>query len=297
MTKQTTAVQTAQPQSAKLFFQAPAVKAKFEELLGKRSSAFITSVLQIVSQNTMLANADPSSIFNAAATAATLDLPLNNNLGFAYIVPYNARQKDGSFKQLAQFQLGYKGFIQLAQRSGQFTKLSAAPIYEGQILTANPLTGYEFDFTIPASGQPIGYAAYFKLTNGFDSTLYMSASEIKSHGLKYSKTFAKGVWQTDFDGMAKKTVLKLLLSRYAPLSIEMQTAIVTDQAVINDADASSVTYIDNEPEAEVDKLAERLLLMIEDASSVDELMNLEAEVKALNNEAVSAAYSQKGGQF
>ena len=109
--------------SAKNLFATESVKAKFQELLGNRAPAFITSVLQIVASNNLLANADPNSVYHSAAVAATLDLPLNNNLGFAYIVPYNAKQQDGTYRQVAQFQMGYKGFIQLAQRSGQVRKI------------------------------------------------------------------------------------------------------------------------------------------------------------------------------
>lgn len=228
--------------SAKSLFSQQNVKQKFEELLGKKAQGFMTSVLQIVASNNLLAKADPHSIFHAAATAATLDLPINQNLGFAYIIPYNT--KEGGCK--AQFQLGYKGFIQLAQRSGQFSRIAATPIYEGQIVSENPLIGYQFDFTIKPKGNPVGYAAYFKLLNGFEATLYMSLGEVKQHGMRYSKTFKNGTWQTDFNAMATKTVIKLLLSRFAPLSIEMQKAIITDQAVINNEDATDVTYIDHE---------------------------------------------------
>jgi len=191
--------------TTKEFFNGQSIKTKFEELLGKRGPAFITSVLQIVSSNTLLSKADPMSIYNAAATAATLDLPINQNLGFAYIVPYGGK---------AQFQLGYKGFIQLAQRSGQFHRISATQIYEGQIKSSNPLTGYEFDFTVKGSTNVVGYAAYFRLLNGFEATLYMTVDEVRSHGQKYSKTFNNGTWKTDFDAMATKTVIKLLLSKF-----------------------------------------------------------------------------------
>lgn len=229
--------------TAKSLFSQQNVRQKFEELLGKKAQGFMTSVLQIVASNTLLAKADPHSIFHAAATAATLDLPINQNLGFAYIIPYNSREGCK-----AQFQLGYKGFIQLAQRSGQFHRISATPIFKGQLKSENPLTGYEFDFTIKATGEPIGYAAYFRLLNGFEATLYMTVEEVKQHGMKYSKSFSSGVWKSDFNAMATKTVIKLLLSRFAPLSIEMQKAIITDQAVINDVNAESLTYIDNDAE-------------------------------------------------
>lgn len=249
------------------------VKKKFEELLGKKAQGFITSVLQCVSSNDLLSKADPASIYHAASVAATLDLPLNNNLGFAYIVPYNQKQKDGTYKQVAQFQLGYKGFIQLAQRSGQFKTISASPVYEGQIIESNPLTGYKFDFTKKTSDKVIGYAGYFRLLNGFEKIVFSTIEELKSHGLKYSQTFKKGygLWNDNFDSMATKTVIKLLLSKFAPLSIEMQKAVVTDQAVINDEEAIDVTYADNAEEIPIDKEEERITLMIQDAKTADEL--------------------------
>lgn len=268
--------------TTKSLFERDDVKKKFHDMLGKRSTSFITSVLQIAAQNQLLAQADPVSIYQAAAVAATLDLPLNANLGFAYIVPYNQSYKDeqGKWqkKQVAQFQMGYKGFIQLAQRSGQFKSIYASPIFEGQIISENPLEGYEFDFT-KKSDILIGYAAKFKLLNGFEATWYMSIEQLKKHGAKYSKTFTndKGLWNTDFEGMANKTVLKLLLSKFAPLSVDMQKAVITDQSVINDAETIDVTYADNHPV--VDKETERVTLMINDAQTFDDLMKVKEFVK------------------
>ena len=270
--------------STKNLFERDDVKKKFQEILGKKSAAFITSVLQIVSQNSLLAQAEPTSVYQAAAVAATLDLPLNNNLGFAYIVPYNQKFKDESgqwkSKQVAQFQIGYKGFIQLAQRSGQFKSISAAPIYQGQILNENPLDGYEFDFT-KKSDILIGYAAKFKLINGYEATLFMNIDQLKKHGSRYSKTFTndKGLWNTDFEAMASKTVIKLLLSKYAPMSIEMQNAITTDQSVINNAETLEVTYIDNQLELP-NKEEERLALLISDAKTVEQLISFKEEIVA-----------------
>lgn len=277
--------------SAKSLFEREDVKQKFKELLGKRATSFITSVLQISSQNSLLAKADPVSIYQSASVAATLDLPLNQNLGFAYIVPYNQKYKDTDgvwkSKQVAQFQMGYKGFIQLAQRSGQFKSIYSAPIYEGQLINANPLDGYEFDFTKRTGDKVIGYAARFRLLNGFEATWFMDIDQLKVHGLKYSKSYdadkGKGLWATDFDSMANKTVLKLLLSKFAPLSVDMQRAVITDQAVINDAETQDVTYIDNEPVA-IDKEAERLALMISDAKTVAELMVIKEHLTEENFE-------------
>lgn len=285
MTTKSTAVTTVQqqPMTAKSLFSRDDVKKKFEEMMGKRATQFITSVLQIVASNSLLAKADPNSIYQAAAIAATLDLPLNNSLGFAYIVPYNTKFKDDKgqwqSKQVAQFQLGYKGYIQLAQRSGQFKTLSSCPIYEGQLVEQNPLTGYVFDFTKRTGDLVIGYAAYFELVNGFQKMMYMTIDEMKAHGARYSKTYSndKGLWNTDFDSMANKTVLKLLLSKYAPLSVEMQKAVITDQATIVNHETVEVAYVDNKP-VEVDKAEERMQLLINDCTSVEELKDLEKDV-------------------
>ena len=217
------------------FFHRDDVKSKFNELMGNRSAQFITSVLSVVNNNSYLKNASPESVFSAAMMAATLDLPVNPNLGFAYIIPYG---------QSAQFQVGYKGLVQLALRSGQFKTISVTPVYEGQIKQQNPLTGFEFDWNNKQSDKVIGYAAYFSLINGFEKTMYMTIEEVNAHGKRFSKTFGNGVWKTDFDAMAQKTVLKLLLSKYAPLSIEMQKAVIADQAVIKDAETLDVEYVD-----------------------------------------------------
>lgn len=272
-------------------FEKPEVKARFENILGKKSSGFIVSVINCINDNEALQKSDQNSILFAAANAAVLDLPINPNLGFAYIISYNKKQKDGTFKQMAQFQMGYKGFIQLAQRSGQFKTISAAPIYEGQIVEENPLTGFKFDFTKKESDKVLGYAGYFQLINGFEKTIYMTAQELKSHGGKFSKTFKYGLWNTDFEAMALKTVIKLLLSKYAPLSIEMQRANLTDQSVINDWDGKEIEYVDNDetkldPEAVSEaKEVERIKNFIESCKSVEELEKNCAEyIKDLPND-------------
>lgn len=259
--------------TVKSLFEREDVKNKFSEMLGKRATSFMTSVLQITAQNQLLAEADPISIYQAAAVAATLDLPLNNNLGFAYIVPY----KDSKRGQVAQFQMGYKGFIQLAQRSGQFKTIAAAPIYEGQIISSDPLSGYQFDFTKKGS-EIIGYAARFTLLNGFDATLFMTNEELKEHGVRYSQAFKKGfgLWKDNFDAMATKTVLKLLLSKYAPLSVDMQKAVIMDQAVVNNYETVDAVHIDQQEELPEDK---RVRLMIEDAACKEDLEKVKEFVK------------------
>lgn len=235
-------------QKVKELFNREDVKTKFQEILGKKAAGFMVSVINAVSNNENLSAADQSSVLFAAATAASLDLPIDPNLGFAYIVPYNQKQKDGTYKQMAQFQMGYKGFIQLAQRSGQFKSINAVPVYDGD--TDESVFGRLTAIITPTppDGKVVGYAAYFKLLNGFEKHHYMTVEELKKHGKRYSKSYAKGygLWETDFESMAVKTVLKLLLSKFAPLSVEMQRAVISDQSVIKDWEGSDVEFVDNE---------------------------------------------------
>lgn len=238
------------PKSIKAYVSDAKIRQKFEEVLGKKTQGFLASVMQVANQP-QLKGAVPATVINAAMMAATLDLPINNNLGFAYIVPYKRKFKDAQGKWSesleAQFQMGYKGFIQLAQRSGQFARIAATPVFEGQLISANPLLGYEFDWTIPNQGEAIGYVAFFKLLNGFTAELYMSTADVKKHAGKYSQSFkyGSGVWKDNFESMALKTVTKLLLSKQAPLSIEMQTAQLADQAVVRDVETNDFDYIDH----------------------------------------------------
>ena len=238
------------PKSIKAYVSDAKIRQKFEEVLGKKTQGFLASVMQVANQP-QLKNAVPATVINAAMMAATLDLPINNNLGFAYIVPYKRKFKDATGRWTesneAQFQMGYKGFIQLAQRSGQFSRIAATPVYEGQLVSANLLLGYEFDWTIPNQGEAIGYVAFFKLLNGFTAELYMTKSEIDKHANKYSQSFKSGygVWKDNFEAMALKTVTKLLLSKQAPLSIEMQTAQLADQSIVRDVETSDFDYIDH----------------------------------------------------
>lgn len=231
----------------KEFFEAPAIKKKIETLLNRNAATFTTSVLQIVNSSPMLRNAEPMSVFNAACMAATLNLPLQNGLGFAYIVPYQNKKER---KTEAQFQLGYKGLIQLAQRSGQFKRLVAVPIYEKQLVTEDPINGFEFDWKQKPdeNEKPIGYYAYFRLINDFTAEIYMSAQDMRNHAARYSQTYKKGfgVWHDNFEAMALKTVLKLLLSKQAPLSVEMQQAVLADQAVVKDIEKGEFNYADNQ---------------------------------------------------
>lgn len=238
--------------TVKGMLETPAFKKKFEEMLGKKAAGFISSIIAVTNSSNYLMKADPATVIGAAAQAAMLDLPINQSLGFAYIVPY---------KGAAQFQLGYKGYIQLAQRSGQYIDIGAKTVYEGELEYENRLLD-KFRFGERTSDKVIGYLAYFRLTNGFEKMLYMTIDEAQAHAKKYSQSYKGGTdkWGlADFNVMAEKTVLKRLLSKYGPLSIEsiqMSQALANDGGVIsmnNDGDFDvnfSGETIDAETETE-----------------------------------------------
>ena len=239
----------------KALVNADVTKKKFQEMLGNKAAGFLTSLINTTNGNAQLQQADPNSILKAGAIAATLDLPIDPNLGFAYIVPYKKKYKDeiGNWheKNEAQFQMGYKGFVQLAIRTGQYKRINVAELYEGQFENYDPITDeLKYNLDNRLSDKITHYVAYFQTINGFEKYNIMSKEEVEQHGMKFSKTFKKekSTWQTDFNAMAKKTVLKLLLSKFGILSIEMQTALKTDQAVIKDVnkDSVEVEYVDNE---------------------------------------------------
>ncbi len=234
--------------------RSPGVMAKIRDVLGseKVAAGFISSVISIANGNKALRVADPMTVVGAAMVAATLQLPVVPTIGLAYIVPYKGQ---------AQFQIGYKGLIELAERSGQFKNIIDEVVYEGQLVRRNRFTGeYIFDEDAKTSDKVIGYMARFDLINGFSKTVYWSKAEIEAHAMRFSQAYKNGwdcPWKSDFDAMARKTVLKALFSKYAPKSIQMQSAIAFDQATVKttsdvaassepiDIDAFDVEYIDN----------------------------------------------------
>ena len=240
------------------------VQQRMEELLGNRTPQITTSLLTAVNANDKLAKCKPETVLNAALTAASMDLPINANLGFAYIIPYENNKKvvDDSGRESwvkvneAQFQMGWKGFIQLAQRSGFYRTINASDVREGEIKLRNRLTG-EIEFEWIESDEErenkkiVGYVGYFELLEGFTKSLYMSVEQLDKHAEKYSKSYAydkksgkqSSKWTTDFDAMSLKTVIKLLISKYGPMSTQLQEAIVKDQAVIEE---DAIRYVDND---------------------------------------------------
>lgn len=245
----------------------------------QKKELFKTSLLGVINSNSLFEKADPLSIIQSALVATTLDLPINPSLGYAYIIPYGVK---------AQFQLGYKGLIQLAQRTGQYQTISASEVREGQIKDYDPLKGVQFDWTV-TDGEVIGYVAYFKLINGFEKYLYMSLKELEAHGKKYSKSYDSkdkytkeynGIWRTNFDAMAKKTVLKQLISKFGIMSVEMQDAVVKDQQVIDKE--GNGEYVDNNNiiiKAEQDDRSEVLKFIQDEAMTVEALQEVEQHLE------------------
>lgn len=209
----------------------------------KIARRFIANISSVVANNTGLQKCDTGSLVVGALQAESLNLPLNQSLGFAYLVPYG-----GS----AQFQVGYKGFIQLAIRTGQYQDIDAFEIREGEYLGRDSSTGkptFKFiEDDDEALEKPIvGYMATFTLTNGFTKQLYWSKEKAEKHAKRFSKSYGTGKatdnWTNQFDTMALKTVIKQLLSKYGILSAELQTAIETDQATFNER--AEKVYVDN----------------------------------------------------
>lgn len=224
------------------------IKNKFAELLGKKSAGFLTSITNVVQNNDLLQKAEVNSIILAAAQAASLDLPINPNLGFSAIIPFNDRK---SGKCVAQFQIMRDGWVDLCLRTGQFEYIANEVVYEGELVERNRFTDtYIFDESKRTSDKIVGYMASFKLTNGYRKTIYMSVEEVKAHGMQYSQTFKKGygLWKDAFNQMALKTVLKMLLKKFAPKSIEtIAQAIEKDQAsFVGDIENAQAVYVDNQ---------------------------------------------------
>lgn len=228
----------------------PAVVGKLNDVWNspQMANSFMSSVISVANGNPQLRNAEPMSIIGAAMVAATMQLQVIPTLGQCYIIPYGKK---------AQFQVGYLGLLQLCQRSGQFKKILAAPVHEGEYVSGDEFDEeYVFDKKQKKSDKVIGYMAKFELLNGFTKVAYWDIDKVKAHATKFSQAFRAGFnspWKSDFDAMAQKTVLKSIL-KFAPKSIEMQNAVTFDQSVVNtntsdvqdlDIDAFAPEYVDN----------------------------------------------------
>lgn len=234
-----------EPVTLKALLASPAVKRRFEEVLDKRAPQYMTSIVNLYNSEAQLQKCDPMTVISSAMVAASLDLPVDRNLGYAWIVPYYDR-KSKTYR--AQFQLGYKGYIQLALRSGQYRYINAIPVRKGELKKWNPLTEeIEIDFEARESDEVIGYAAFFELLNGFRKTVYWRKEDVEAHRQKYSKSSFG--WENDWDMMALKTVIKSLLSKWGILSVEMQKAVIEDdEERLNPLDDNAIEIEPEKPE-------------------------------------------------
>jgi recombination protein RecT len=203
------------------------VQEQLRNVLDKNAGSFIASMIDLYASDNYLQQCDPQAVINECMKAASLKLPVNKQLGFAYIIAYREQGKPAP-----QFQMGYKGYIQLALRTGQYRFLNADIVYEGEQVTANRITG-EIEITGQAkSDKPTGYFAYLELLNGFKKALYKSKGDIEAHAKRYSKSYGnpKSAWSSNFNEMALKTVLTALISKYGVMSVEMARAYELDSS-------------------------------------------------------------------
>lgn len=232
-----------------------AVKDKINQVVGgKDGQRFIAAIVSATNTNSTLQECTHASILSGALLGESLKLSPSPQLGHYYLVPFNDKEKG----KVAQFQLGYKGYIQLAIRSGQYKKLNVMAIKEGELEYFDPLNeDIKVNLLIEKwdereSLPTIGYYAFFELVNGFRKAIYWSKAQMEAHALKYSQGYKRDVekgwsytfWSKDFDGMAYKTMLRQLISKWGIMSIEMQTAFEGDMAVINED--GSKNYVETE---------------------------------------------------
>lgn len=248
------------------FINQGAIQNRIIKTIGsERGQRFITAIVSAVNNNSSLAECTNDSIYSGALLGESLNLSPSPQLGHYYLVPFKDKEKG----KVAQFQLGYKGYLQLAIRSGYYKKINVLDIKEGELIKYNPLDE-EIEVNLiedeekREKAKTIGYYAMFEYTNGFKKTLYWSKSKMIEHAKKYSQGYradlSKGTsytfWSKDFDGMAFKTMLRQLISKWGIMSIEMQNAVEKDMAVINED--GTPDYVDNKkseepviPEAQV----------------------------------------------
>ena len=259
MAVQNSLVKQNQKQTFSAFLSQDAMKKKINEMVGgEKGQQFVTSIISAVSTNPQLAECDNASIVSAALLGQALNLSPSPQLGQYYMVPFNDNKRGC---KVAQFQIGYKGYIQLAIRSGQYKKLNVLAIKEGELKKYDPLNE-EIEVELIENEEErekattIGYYAMFEYLNGFRKTIYWSKEKMEAHALKYSMGYRakKGYtfWEKDFDGMAYKTMLRQLISKWGIMSVDltMQKALESDMAVINDN--GTYDYIDNSNEFEME---------------------------------------------
>lgn len=240
-----------QKQTFSAFLSTDAMKKKINEMVGgEKGQQFITAIISAVSTNPQLAECDHSTILSAALVGQALNLSPSPQLGQYYMVPFNDNKRGC---KVAQFQIGYKGYIQLAIRSGYYKKLNVLAIKEGELVKYDALNE---DIEVKLiedeeereKAPTIGYYAMFEYLNGFRKTLYWTKKHMEAHAEKYSMGYKahKGYtfWEKDFDGMAYKTMLRQLISKWGIMSVDMQKAMESDMAEIKED--GTYEYVDNE---------------------------------------------------
>ena len=235
---------------------AQSVQEQFQSVLKENAGAFVASIIDLYNTDKTLQMCDPKNVVMEALKAASLKLPINKQLGFAWIVPY----RDGRTGQyIPTFQLGYKGYVQLCMRTGAYRYINADVVYEGELVKHDKLTGeIEIDPEKRTGDKKVGYFAFIETLNGFRKTLYMTVEEVTKHAQQYSKSYSSknSVWATDFDAMALKTCLRLLLSKYGIMSVEMQRAYIEDSADTVGLADEAIQDEDNVLEVEADVIVE-----------------------------------------
>lgn len=231
------------------------MKKNFENILKESAAPFMASIIELYQSDSYLQKCNPNAVVLEALKAATLKLPINKGLGFGFIVPY---------KDVPQFQIGYRGLIQLAQRSGQYKYINADVVYEGEQINYNRISGM-LEISGEATNENIvGYFAYFQLINGFEKAVFWSKEKVLAHAKRFSRAYqndlAKGTkaspWSTNFDAMALKTVLRSIISKYGPMSVEFANAMANDNAdrveaeVAENANKTAVVFTADEVEAQ-----------------------------------------------
>jgi recombination protein RecT len=228
-------------QRLKNALSAESVKEQFKNALADSAPLFVASLIDIYASDRNLQECEPGAVIMEALKAATLRLPINKNLGFAYIVPYRNRGK-----MEPQMQIGYKGLIQLAMRTGEYRYLNADVVYEGELKGYDKLTGHLDLSGEKKSDRVVGYFAYLELLNGFSKAVYWTKEQVIEHAKRFSKAFNSDYspWKTDFDAMALKTVLRNLITKWGIMSVEMVQAV--DRDIEADAQREIAEYANSE---------------------------------------------------
>lgn len=256
------------------YLNSPAVRDNIEGVVGKEHfQSFLSDIVACVQNNTTLASCSNKSILNAALLAKSINLPLTPHLGYAYLVPFDNKktvvvdgQKQTAYVKEAQFQMGYKGYVQLALRSGRYVKLLATDVRKGEVCEYDPFNDcflmkpVEFEKRTAKDGKGnyivpiVGYYAKFELVTGFIKELYISHEDMLDYAKKYSKAYRSDIqkhtsysfWTTRFEDMAKKTMLRQLLGKWGLLTPELEKAYACDMAVIDEE--GNPEYVDNKPD-------------------------------------------------